>query len=704
MQAWNPTIETNRCGQLNMGKTGQSIGMVLCFVLAIISQMYSNEINDIFKFDVSGPVDTSAPLVGLQTNESWFVVLVDFQSNQLNNDDKEPIESEFQEYSREYFSQALGQEVNVNITIHDEIIRAPKPLSAYGDDGPYGRDYGDGTEFLPAILAQHVVESVDTTTLSDFDLNDDGVVDRFLILHSTLAQEQGSGSSNRIWSHFTSFSEPIKNGDVTFEHYTMSSMRHGINGFGTILHEMMHQFGAYDLYPVHDSGYSGSWKGIGVWDIMASGNWNGGGDTPSLPTGPTMAAIGHASTREVSLEWPANSPSPCIGPVIALDDRTNGGDRIRIQVSDDEFIWIEKRVQQGYDSSLPGEGVLVLFEDFAAGDSLHNAMNIDQRRPYLKTIEADGNQEQLRGVNDGVASDLFQPGDEFGERGILIRDHDGILVPWHVRIVEEQGQWNLEFHSTNCSPSTRLDFEDFGTTLLQEDQLVFEQTPSDSSEPCWGTLDGSDGRQVIFTNDSAIGSKHYGTFSKIGMLDSTATFAGIIQCGDDVFDVQTSITTLGSIPLPVSMRLEATIPVVESSTLSIPYIGEGIGSAEYTIEIEGPLARIATAEPTVEIENGNGTIVLNIEPRGLLQDNMFVMGTVHLQSFNGESWTIDVELRAVEEERIPLIGDQSFVLTLFFLIFSVWFATSLFARTSSKKGPEQMGNHEAEEFLPGDHL
>ena len=78
-------------------------------------------------------------------------------------------------------------------------------------------------------------------------------------------------------------------------------MRHGINGFGTILHEMMHQFGAYDLYPVHDSGYSGSWKGIGVWDIMASGNWNGGGDTPSLPTGPTMAAIGHGATREVPL-------------------------------------------------------------------------------------------------------------------------------------------------------------------------------------------------------------------------------------------------------------------------------------------------------------------------------------------------------------------------------------------------------------------
>ena len=686
-----------------MAKTGQAIGMVLCLVLAVLSQMNANEINDLFKIDVSNPVDTSAPMVGLQTNESWFVVLVDFESNQLNNDAKAQIQSEFQEYSGEYFSQALGQEVIVTITIHDEIIRAPKPLSAYGNDGQYGRDYGDGTQFLPATLAKHVVDSINEPTLSDYDLNDDGVVDRFLILHSTLAQEQASGSSNRIWSHFTSFSEPIKNGDLTFEHYTMSSMRHGINGFGTILHEMMHQFGAYDLYPVHDSGYSGSWKGIGVWDIMASGNWNGGGDTPSLPTGPTMAAIGHDASREISLEWPSNSPRPCIGPIIALDDRTNGGDRLRIQVSNDEFIWIEKRVQQGYDASLPGEGVLVLFEDLAAGDSSHNTMNIDQRRPYLKTIEADGNQEQLRGVNDGVGSDLFQPGHEFGERGILIRDHDGILVPWYVRVVDNQGQWNLEFHSTNCSPSTHIDFEDFGTTLLQDEQLVFEQTQSDSMEPCWGALDGSDGRQVIFTNDSVIGSKHYGTFSDLGMIDSTATFTGNIHCGNDVFDVQTTITTLGTIPLPESMRLEETIPVDESSTLSIPYKGEGLGSAEYTIEIDGPLSRIATANPTVDIDEGNGTIVLNIDPQGLLQDNMYVLGTIHLQAFNGESWIIDVELKAVEDDKIPVVGNQSFVLTLFFLIFSVWFAASLFARESTKKEPEQKEYHEAVEFFPGDH-
>ena len=86
-----------------MAKTGQAIGMVLCLVLAIASQIYSNDINDLFQIEASSPTDTSAPLVGLQTNESWFVVLVDFESNQLNNEAKAQIKSDFQEYSGEYF-------------------------------------------------------------------------------------------------------------------------------------------------------------------------------------------------------------------------------------------------------------------------------------------------------------------------------------------------------------------------------------------------------------------------------------------------------------------------------------------------------------------------------------------------------------------------------------------------------------------------
>ncbi len=687
-----------------MGKGGHAFGMVLCIVMAIASQIYSEQINDLFNFDVQSPENTTSPLVGLQLNESWLVVLVDFDSNPLNQNTKDTIESELQSYSEDYLTQAVGNPVEVDIEIHNEILRAPKPLSAYGADGANGRDYGDGTDFLPAQLAEFVVTSLTQESLQQYDLNDDSIIDRFLILHSTMAQEQGSGSSNRIWSHFTSFSEPLAKGEYFFEHYTMSSMRHGENGFGTILHEMMHQFGAFDLYPVHDSGYSGSWKGIGVWDIMASGNWNGGGDTPSLPTGPTMAAIGHAATRDVNLQWPSQSPSPCIGPTVSIESRTLGGDRIRIQISEDEFVWIEKRTKQGYDESLPGEGVLVLLEDWAAGDSAHNAMNIDQRRPYLKVIEADGDQEQLKGINDGVASDLFQPDDEFGERGILIRDHDGVLVPWHARIVDNEGQWEVEFHSLNCSPTHDIDFENFGATLLQDEQLVFELINSEDAIDCWGTLNGTDGRTIEFSNNSDSNSLHFGTFSSQGVLDSTATFSGVIRCQNDVFDIKTTVSTLGTIPNANEMKLVSDINVDEPTTLTLSYIGEGVGSGEFTIELEGPLTRVATTEPSVQIDNGNGSITIEIEPQGLLQENMYVLGTIHLESFNGESWVIDVELKATSKEEIPFIGNQSFVFTTFFIIFAAWFGISLFGKKKKVEIDVEQPIYSDEEFLPGNHL
>ena len=65
------------------------------------------------------------------------------------------------------------------------------------------------------------------------------------------------------------------------------------------------------------------------------------------------------------------------------------------------------------------------------------------------------------------------------------------------------------------------------------------------------------------------------------MIDSTATFAGQIQCKDDVFDVKTTITTLGSIPNPEAMNLVDTISVDEPTTLTIPYQGQGMVSRIY---------------------------------------------------------------------------------------------------------------------------
>jgi hypothetical protein len=153
------------------------------------------------------------------------------------------------------------------------------------------------------------------------------------------------------------------------------------------------------------------------------------------------------------------------------------------------------------------------------------------------------------------------------------------------------------------------------------------------------------------------------------------------------------------------MKLTSNINVVEPTAIRLPYSGEGGGNGEFSIEIDGPLSRVATSSSSVEIENGNGTILLEINPQGLLQENMFVLGTIHLQSFNGEEWDIQVELKAQSNDGNPLVGNQSLVLSIFFLLFAAWFASSLLnSKKTEVKESDKEGSYSVEEFLPGDHL
>ena len=72
-----------------------------------------------------------------------------------------------------------------------------------------------------------------------------------------------------------------------FKHFTISSVHSGV---GTVVHEMLHQMGALDLYDVHSDLPTSNWNGIGDWGIMASGNWNGNGAIPACP--PPLDLIG----------------------------------------------------------------------------------------------------------------------------------------------------------------------------------------------------------------------------------------------------------------------------------------------------------------------------------------------------------------------------------------------------------------------------
>ncbi len=615
-----------------------------------------------------------ATLLPIQTNEHWLVLVADFPEQQASETwGITQAELMLNDIAKSYIEQLTNNQTKLTVVVHDEVTRASSNVAAYGADYSGDRDTNSNGDFLPMNLAEEVVRyRADDVNWSQFDLDNDGIVDRVLILHTTKGQEENPGVSDNIWSHFTRFEEPIKvSSEHSVGHYTMASLRTGSSGMGTVLHEMMHQMGALDLYPVHDVSPSSDWHGVGNWDIMASGNWNGGGVWPALGTSPTMELIGLERYVSLDLTWPTSSVQPCIGPTIQMHGMTEGGEALKIPLGEEQYIWIERHSDVGFDSHLPGHGILVMQQDRSIGDEERNELNRDPEQPWLRVIEADNGDQMLQGVNDGEASDVFRNGTTFGAQGVLIRDHDGILVPWPAH-VEGEANMTIRFTAEHCSPEITVNGPDFGAVLLPSDSLKLEiKSTIECSLTHNFTL--TDGRTV--TLDPAnltIGMNSIDlTFSSNGTANSESRIEGKLACEESVIDLSTQVLTLSRIP--IETQIEGTLHARDASTILISIPSDGRGTQSFTIDLDGPMSRVGTIENRF-ILDGDDELEIAINPNGLLLDGMKVKGDLILIDTNGHRWTYTLDFTAELDETSTFDAWRTpgRILSIICLVGAVW--------------------------------
>ena len=592
---------------------------------------------------VSGPDNTET--LSIQTEEQWIVLVIDFQSGTLDRTNMiESAEEMLIPQASDYFHEMSQGTVSVTVNIHNKMLVASQPLSYYGSDNGVERDSAaDGTH-MPMLLAEEAITaSSRDIDWSKYDLDGDKKVDRLLILHTSVGQETG-GNSNRIWSHFTTFQDPVilPNG-YTAGHYAMASLGSGHEGFGTAMHEMLHQMGAYDLYP-SDGQQSSLWKGVGDWDIMASGNWNDNGRTPALPMSSTMETIGLNTFETLTFDW-VEYDNYCQSESIIYSGIDNYGVDYKIPISESEFVWVEYRGGNVYEQSLPGMGLLVSYQDTTIDGYEDNSLNVNNKRPYLKIIEADDNNELLNGLNQGQASDLFSNGSIFGNQGVEIRNHDGVLVDWYAEVIINSDV-EIIFKTSSCINQFEIDLPNHAITILPNEPISI-LTQADISCIIGNNLVSTDGRLVsisptgINPNQS---TELLITFSSAAQHNSKTKLLGNITCGDEIRDINIEILSLTIVPQ--DSAFDSTIPVSPQSSIDIPIESLGQGSQVFDYKIDGPLSRISDSEQTLRLNGANDILVLDIDPKGLLVNNMIVNGEIKIYDSNGNNWNIDVTLTA----------------------------------------------------------
>lgn len=275
-----------------------------------------------------------------------------------------------------------------------------------------GGDNGLGT--YPNNAQRLVEEAVDLADpMVDFSLYDNdnnNYVDGLIIVHAGRGAEY-SMNEDDIWSHKWGISPRNKDG-VFVSTYTIMPEYFTLAGdmtCGVFVHELGHVFGLPDLY---DRDYSS--RGLGKWSVMASGSWNGiNGSSPAHFDAWSKIQLGFATALNVtSTMMGASIPRVETNPVI-YRLWTNG-------LPGTEYFLVENRQKTGYDSYLPGSGLLIYHIDDTQDDGSGSPDNDDEWYPpdhtssgnYLVALEqADSLWQLEQNLSYGDGGDPF-PGSE----------------------------------------------------------------------------------------------------------------------------------------------------------------------------------------------------------------------------------------------------------------------------------------------------
>ncbi|MDD4052372.1 MAG: M6 family metalloprotease domain-containing protein, partial [candidate division Zixibacteria bacterium] len=226
---------------------------------------------------------------------------------------------------------------------------------------------------------------------SQFDNNGDGTVDGLFVIHAGTGYEE-SGNDCEIHSHQWSITSRYHDG-VRISPYSIepeeTASQQRLSAIGVFCHEFGHVLGLPDMY---DTDYSSA--GVGYWELMGSGSYNGTSQTPSHLSAWSKARLGWMSLTNVTSNLTDVSLPALAWNPVAYRVWKHG-------LSGNQYWIVENRQRMGFDAELPGSGVLIWHIDDNVGG------NTNEWHPKVFLEQADGKFHLQNDNNSGDAGDPY---------------------------------------------------------------------------------------------------------------------------------------------------------------------------------------------------------------------------------------------------------------------------------------------------------
>lgn len=248
---------------------------------------------------------------------------------------------------------------------------------------------------------------------TQYDNDNDEIVDFVYVIYAGYGEADGGGA-NTIWPHSYQLSAAgayCRLDGVRIDLYACGNeidyytKKH--TGIGTFCHEFSHVLGLPDLYTTEGQTH----KTLGEWSILDYGPYNNDGNTPPAYSAYERFFMGWLTpevivdSANIRLEE-LNSSQRAL--LISTEDKHN---LIGNDPKSTRFYLLENRQQQGWDTYLPGHGLMLTYVQYNATRWQENTVNNTSRSMGVDLIEADGKTPNSSGTGYlGKATDLFPAG------------------------------------------------------------------------------------------------------------------------------------------------------------------------------------------------------------------------------------------------------------------------------------------------------
>lgn len=272
----------------------------------------------------------------------------------------------------------------------------------------------------------------------EYDTDNDGILDNVFVFFAGHNEAEGGGEKT-IWPHASNVSYlNVRLDGVLVSSYACTSEYKGAGGkircgVGTFCHEFGHVIGQPDFYDTDYNYYS-----VSTWDIMCSGSYNNGGNTP--PTFSAYERFYEGWLTPTQLELPGQytlSAIPGQTEAFLLASKTHN--LSGKNPNPNEFFLLEYRgYDNPWDAYLPGHGMLVWHIDYSASAWTSNTPNNGPTLMRMHLEEANGiGWKYRRQGEDGRSSDPYPGTQDVTTFSPVL--HDGTQLAQPIFNIREAG-------------------------------------------------------------------------------------------------------------------------------------------------------------------------------------------------------------------------------------------------------------------------